>query len=157
MITCKFENNNQAQLRHVTVGAIVINEKNQILLTKRAPHLLRGNTYTIPGGFLDRDENTKEATLRETLEETGIVGEILSLFRINDNPNRPKEDRQNVDFIYLVKAVGGSFNKNDEVTEVGWFDENAIPKESAFAFDHRESIMRYLEYLKSPFPLPIIG
>jgi hypothetical protein len=36
---------------------------------------------------------------------------------VNDNPNRPKEDRQNVDFIYLVRVVGGASTLNSEVSE----------------------------------------
>lgn len=157
MINCAFENGNKASLRHITVGSIVINDKNQILLVKRAPHLINGDKYTIPGGFLDRNENTKEGTLRELLEETGLKGEIQSLFRINDNPNRRKEDRQNVDFIYIVRIIGGEIKKTEEGAGSYWFDENDLPPEEEFAFDHRDSIVRYFEYLRSPFTLPILG
>src|SRR5438309_392191 len=97
MIICTFEHGNRASLRHITVGAIALNEKSQVLLVKRAPQLSRGNNYTIPGGFLDRNETIQQAVLRELHEETGYQGSIKMLFRINDNPQRPNEDRQNVD------------------------------------------------------------
>lgn len=60
MISCTFENGNKALrgLRHVTVGAIAINENNQVLLVKRAVHLPNGGKLSIPGGLLDRDKNT---------------------------------------------------------------------------------------------------
>lgn len=72
MINCQFENGNKASLRHVTVDSIVLNEnRDSILLVKRAPHLSNPNKYALPGGFLGRDENTETAAKREVLEETG--------------------------------------------------------------------------------------
>lgn len=159
MIDCTFENGNKALrgLRHVTVGAIAVNDDRQVLLVKRAPNMHNGGKFTIPGGFLDRGEDSKQGTLRELKEETGYDGEIVSLFRINENPNRPKEDRQNVDFIFLVKVVSGQSNINEEVTNILWFSKDKLPKEEEFAFDHRDSILKYFKYLEKEFPLPIIG
>lgn len=156
MIRCEFENRSKASLRHVTVGSIIVNHNNQVLLVKRAPHLPNGMKYTIPGGFVDRDENTKQAALRELREETGLDGEIISLFRINDNPKRPKEDRQNIDFIYIVKITAGLEKLNDEVTNIEWFSKEALPSEDEFAFDHRESILFYFRYLEKSFSLPLL-
>ncbi|HSW96901.1 MAG TPA: NUDIX hydrolase [Candidatus Saccharimonadales bacterium] len=157
MITCTFENGNGASLRHITVGAIALNEKSQILLVKRASQLSRGNKYTIPGGFLDRDETIQQAVLREFQEETGYQGNIKMLFRINDNPQRPNEDRQNVDVLYIVDIISGEKTLNEEVAEIAWFDKKDIPTKEEFAFDHRESILRYFDYLENSFVLPIIG
>lgn len=157
MITCKFENNKVALLRHVTVGVIATNKNGQILLVKRAPNLLRGNKYTIPGGFLDRDENIQHGGLRELYEETGIRGKHATLFRINSSPDRPKEDRQNVDFIYIVSGLDGTLIENKEVTEIKWFSEDNLPQEDNFAFDHRESILLYFKFIKKHFLLPIIN
>lgn len=158
MITCLFEGGNKAikGLRHVTVGAIAVNEKKQVLLVKRAEGMHNGGKYTIPGGFLDRDENTKQATLRELKEETGYEGEIISLFRINDNPNRPKEDRQNVDFLYIVEITGGEPKNDSEVSRILWVDKDTLPKEEEFAFDHRETILKYFDYLEKDFFLPLL-
>ncbi len=161
MINCRFENGNKASLRHVTVNAIVINEKKEILLIKRALQLLRGGKYALPGGFLDRDETTKEAAVRELMEETGIEGEVDFLFKIEDSPERLNEEgrggRQNVDMIYVIKKTGGEFKDNDEVSEIKWFSFEDLPKEKDFAFDHRDVIMKYFQYLENPFPPPIIG
>ncbi len=159
MIHCQFETATtpDASLRHVTVGAIAYNTDGKILLVKRSEKYSRPNTYAIPGGFLGRDETTQEATLRELKEETGMTGEIMSLFHVNDNPERPKEDRQNVDFIYLVKAKESSFQENDEVTSVEWCDKDTLPKEEDFAFDHRAVILKFFAYKEKPFELPLIG
>lgn len=157
MIKCKFENGGEASLRHVTVGALVINNKRQILIAKRAKHLNNGGKYGIPSGFMDRDEATAQTAIRELLEETGLNGEVVSLFQIVDTPDRPKEDRQNVHFNYIVKAEEGEFNKNEEVEETKWSSKDDLPSEEEFAFDHRRFIERYFEYLEKPFDLPLMG
>ena len=159
MISCKFENGNNALrgLRHITLGAIVVNEKEQVLLVKRAAAMHNGGKYTIPGGFLDRDENTEQGTLRELKEETGYDGKIVCLFRVNDSPARPKEDRQNVDFLYIVKVTGGEPQLNKEVSEISWFAKEKLPEEAEFAFDHKDTMLKYFEYTKKKFTLPIIG
>lgn len=157
MIVCSFEDHGRASLRHVTVTGIVLNQKRQIILVKRAKHLINPGKYALPGGFLDRDETTTKCILRETLEETGYTARIVSLFRINDNPNRPKEDRQNVDFVYILDSLDKKQKEDTESTDVSWFDLNAIPDEENMAFDHRETIVLYQKYLKSPFSLPYIG
>jgi 8-oxo-dGTP diphosphatase len=157
MINCIFEDGNKASLRHVTVNSIVVNEKNEVLLVKRSPHLTNGNKYGLPGGFLDRDETTEEAALRELREETGYTGKIVKLFQIVDNPNRPKEDRQNVDFRYIVELVGGEKTENDEVSRIEWISLDDLPKEEDRAFDHIESLDLYKKYITKSFELPVIN
>jgi 8-oxo-dGTP diphosphatase len=157
MIKCILENGHEVNFRHVTVGALAVNESNEILLVRRASEIVRGGFYTIPGGFLDRNETTSQAVVRELFEESGYTGKVEALFKINDNPNRPKEDRQNVDFIFIIKITGGEMKLNAEVDEIKWFSKEDLPSEDKFAFDHRKTILRFFEYLKKPFLLPIIG
>ena len=142
MITCKFEDGNEASLRHVVVDAIVI-EKNKVLLIKRADHLTNGGKFAMPGGFLDRDETAEQAVIREVKEETGYDSEVVKLFTVVDNPNRPQEDRQNVAFIYILKSLGKSGREDGEVSEVTWFDLDKLPLEEEFAFDHYQTIQEY--------------
>lgn len=145
MINCFFEDGGKATrgLRHVTVGAIAINEKDEVLLVRRSKNVINAGKYTVPGGFLDRGEDTRQGTLRELKEETGLEGKIISLLKVNDNPNRSKEDRQNVDFLYLVKVAGGKMEKDSETSGLGWFKKENLPKEEEFAFDHRDTILEY--------------
>lgn len=156
MIHCIFENGNKASLRHVTVVAIVVGEDGKILLTRRAPHLTRAGKFTVPGGFMDRGENASQAITREILEETGLKPRNLSLFKINTNPDRSKEDRQNVDFIFVAHVVSKPLRENSEVSEFVWVDEKSLPSEDDFAFDHRISIFEYFRHLKDPLQTPIM-
>lgn len=161
MITCFFENQKKlkggAFLRHAVTGSII--EKNEkLLLVKRAPSLLQeANKWTIPGGFLEFGETISQGTLRETLEETGYKAKIITLFRINDNPDRKGEDRQNIDFIFLVKAIKKISEPDHETSEIKWFSPDELPQEKDFAFDHFENIQLYLKWKKEKFKLPVWG
>ena len=160
MITCTFENNNKTSLRHITVNAIVV-KNNKILLGKRATFngkpILESGKWGLLGGFFDRDENLTQAVIREVMEESGWEIENLKLFRINDNPNRPKEDRQNVDIIFITTAVKQIKTSDEEVSKLQWFDLDKLPKKEEIAFDHGDSLELYKKYLGKKFLLPILG
>jgi len=160
MITCTFENNNKALLRHVTINAIVVKD-NQILLGKRGSlngkPILESGKWGLLGGFFDRDENLTQAVKREVMEESGWEINGLKLFRINDNPNRPKEDRQNVDVIFIASAIKQIKTSDEEVTKLQWFNFGEIPPKEEIAFDHGDSLELYKKYLKKNFLLPVLG
>ena len=70
MITCTFENGNTTSLRHVVVHAIVEDE-GKLLLVKRTGDLLESGKWSLPGGYLDRDETAGQGVVRELYEKTG--------------------------------------------------------------------------------------
>ncbi|KKR33197.1 MAG: ADP-ribose pyrophosphatase [Candidatus Gottesmanbacteria bacterium GW2011_GWC2_39_8] len=154
MITCNFENGNKAALRHVVADGIVI-RGNEILLVKRSIKHSEAGKYGLPGGFLDRDETVKEGIIREVLEETGYKCAVDNLFRINDNPERPAEDRQNVEFVFLLSVLGKTGKSDDEVSGVYWFDLDKLPSPERFAFDHYQTLELYLKYKEEKTNLPI--
>ena len=158
MITCSFENGDKTSLRHVTVNAIVV-KNDQILFGKRGTFngkpILESGKWGLLGGFFGRDENLVEAVKREVMEESGWEIDNLKLFRINDNPNRPKEDRQNVDIIFIANVVRQIKTSDEEVSKLQWFDLDKLPSKDEIAFDHGDSIELYKKYLKENFSLPI--
>lgn len=144
MITCTFENGNQASLRHVVMDALVIKNK-KILLVKRAAHLTNPGKYGLPGGYLDRDETTIEGIQREILEETGYTCKNVTLFTIIDDPNRKGEDRQNVEFSFIIEPDKKVGKPDNESSVIKWFDLEKLPPEKDFAFDHFERVQMYLK------------
>ena len=160
MITCIFENSNKSSLRHVTVNAIVIKGK-RILLGKRGTlngkPILESGKWGLLGGFFGRDENLIQAVKREVMEEGGWEIGDLQLLRINDNPKRPKEDRQNVDVSFIAEAIKQIKASDEEVEELKWFDLDKLPPKDLFAFDHRDTVNLYIKYLQGNIKLPIIG
>lgn len=156
MITCMFENGNQGNLRHVTANAMVVKD-GKILLAKRSEGLSEAGKWCLLGGYINRDETVAEGVVREAKEESGRDVTSPRLFRIVDNPDRPHEDKQNIEFVYIVDAKEKTSEPDNESTEQRWFALDALPPASEIAFDHGEDIGLYRTYLEEPFPLPLIG
>jgi ADP-ribose pyrophosphatase YjhB (NUDIX family) len=155
MISCAFENGNKANLRHVVVHAIVEMD-GKLLLVKRTGNLLESGKWSLPSGYLDRDETAAEGVMRELLEETGWESEVISLFRVNSRPDRPHEDRQNVSLDFILKPLKKTGTPDGENSKIEWIPIDQLLPFSEFAFDHGESIKQYLAYRKEKFSLPLI-
>ncbi len=154
MLTCIFEDGDKASFRHVVLHAIV-EKDNKLLLEKRAGDILETGKWALPGGFLDRDETAAQGILRELKEETGWAGEVVNLFRINTNPNRPKEDRQNVAFDFIIKPLRQVTKPDEESSKVEWIPFDKV-RFDTLAFDHGETIDLYFNYRKNKFSIPLL-
>lgn len=155
MLTCIFEDGDKASFRHVVTHALI--EKDEcLLLGKRAEGIKQSGKWGLPGGFVDRDETVTQGMLREIREETGWIGEVVSLFRINSNPDRHDDGRQNVAFEFIVRPIKQVGSKDAESSKVEWIPIAKLLPFSNFAFDHGETIRLYLKYRQEHFPLPIV-
>ncbi len=160
MITCTFEDGGTGALRHVTVNAILLKD-GKILLgqrgTVRGKKMLEYGKWGLIGGYLGRDENLEHALAREIKEETQCEVKDFTLFHIKDNPDRPAEDRQNFEIIYLAQATSDFTEGDEEVLKLEWFALDQLPPREEMAFDHADDIELYKRYLTEKFPLPFIG
>jgi 8-oxo-dGTP diphosphatase len=154
MITCAFENGGRARLRHVAVHAIV-EKDDSLLLVKRAPHLSEGGKWGLPGGFLDRDETLAEGVLRELREETGWEGRVVNLMRINSRPDRPREDRQNIAFDFIIEPLEKRGEPDAESSDVRWIPFARVLSLD-LAFDHMDSVRAYLDARRHAVAMPIL-
>ena len=153
-MTCVFEDGGRARLRHAAVHAIV--EKDDgLLLVKRAPHLSEGGKWGLPGGFLDRDETLAEGALRELREETGWEGRVVSLLRINSRPDRPREDRQNIAFDFVIEPLEKRGEPDTESSDVQWIPIDRVLSLD-LAFDHMDSVRAYLDSRRRAVTTPIL-
>jgi len=154
VITCAFESGHRAALRHVVLHAVV--ERNgELLLVKRAPHLLEGGKWGLPGGFLDRDETLAEGVLRELREETGWEGRVVTMLRINSRPDRPREDRQNVAFDFVIEPLRKTGEPDAESSDVQWIPLARVASLD-LAFDHAESVRSYLDVRRGLVAAPVV-
>jgi len=111
---------------HLSVGAIIKNDKGEILMIDR---LKQPFGWACPAGHIDEGEEPLEALLREVKEETGLDMVSCVEHRINyssdDYSDAPQETcSRGIDFhmwfIYDVVASGELIFKADEVKAIKW-------------------------------------
>jgi 8-oxo-dGTP diphosphatase len=120
-------------MRPLAVDAIIVYEHKLVFIRrKNEPYK---DMLALPGGFVEADETTEQAVLREVREETGLNGEILKLVGVYSNPHRDPRGPV-VSVCYLLKATG-TYNASSDASEVILLTLKDIPK---LAFDHNAMI-----------------
>jgi mutator protein MutT len=111
----------------VGVGAVVLNESGEVLLTLRRKEPEAGR-WSIPGGAVEWFERCSDAIKRECREEVGLTVEIVRLLTVVDHIV-PEEGFHWVSIEYLVKIVGGEVGNyaRYENADIRWFPLNALP------------------------------
>lgn len=87
------------------VYAIIIKD-DKILLSKQ------WDGYDFPGGGIELGECIKEALIRETKEETGLIAKVGGLVACESNFFRTSEgdDFQSIRIYYLCQIIGGELS-----------------------------------------------
>lgn len=99
--------------------------------------------WNVPCGYLDYNETTAKAAMREVYEETGVKLSHVKFWNFNDSPD---ENLQNVTFRYYsiikdpqwLSLNGSSYNRggeNNEVDKVAWIPITALDNYK-WAFNH---------------------
>ena len=129
----------------VTTDVLLItrNKPQKVLLIQRGNDPYKGK-WALPGGFVDMDEDLKEAALRELEEETGISDVEVTQFRTYGGVDRDPRHRT-ISVVYTgfvsieLECIG-----QDDAADARWFDLNDLPD---LAFDHALIIKEATEYL----------
>ena len=110
----------------LVVGSIPEYE-GKVLLCRRAIEPRYGY-WTLPAGFMENDETTAAAAVRETLEEAGARIELAEPFSLISVPYVNQ-----VHLFYRARLLDLDFRPGEESLELGLCEEAAIPwKEIAF-------------------------
>jgi ADP-ribose pyrophosphatase YjhB (NUDIX family) len=99
----------------------------KVLLCRRAIEPRYGY-WTLPAGFMENDETTAQAALRETLEEAGAQVELGAPFTMVSVPHVNQ-----VHLFYRARLLELEFKPGEETLDVALWDEAKIPwKDIAF-------------------------
>lgn len=103
----------------IGVTGIIFNDKNEVLLFK---HVYRSHSWSLPGGYLKSGEHPIEALEREIKEESGLVVSVDESLK-----TRTDRDSARLDMCYFGVLIGGEFIPSHEVSEYGFFPQDAMP------------------------------
>ncbi|HIF67042.1 MAG TPA: NUDIX domain-containing protein [Acidimicrobiia bacterium] len=107
------------------VGAVVSNEKNEILLVQRAD----SGVWLYPTGWADIGYSPVEVAIKEVYEETGIHCEPLSLISIVDGMRQGFTRIPLYSMVFHCRAIGGELQSHPlETSDVGWFSRDSLPE-----------------------------
>jgi len=128
----------------VGVAAIVFSG-DRILLGRRAAGATYPGLWCIPCGYVEYDEDVRDAIIREFCEETGLAIEPEGVFTVLSNWHNPEVHTVGVWF--RARAVGGEIRPGDDIDAVDYFPLTAPPP-LAFPTDAR--VLELLVALNSP-------
>ncbi|MGH9269555.1 MAG: NUDIX hydrolase N-terminal domain-containing protein, partial [Acidimicrobiales bacterium] len=108
----------------VAVGAVVGNERGEILLVQRAD----SGVWLYPTGWADVGYSASEVAAKEVWEETGIEAEPLRLIAVLDGLRLGFTRIPLYSLVFHCRAVGGQVAAHElECADVGWFAEDQPP------------------------------
>jgi ADP-ribose pyrophosphatase YjhB (NUDIX family) len=109
----------------VAIGAVVGNEKGEILLVQRSD----SGVWLYPTGWADIGYSAAEVAVKEVLEETGIDVEPIRLIAVLDGLRLGFTRIPLYSLVFQCRALGGELKGHPlETSDVGWFAEGELPQ-----------------------------
>lgn len=137
----------------VTVDIAIIGvDKNyttlKTLLIKRKGHPYLGN-WAFPGGFVDMNESTHQAAVRELKEEAGLGDIYLEQLYTFSNPNRDPRMRV-ISVAYLALIPICPVAAGDDAEDAAWFDVK-FEENRLLLWNHEKKVRMEYELTKNKF------
>jgi 8-oxo-dGTP diphosphatase len=126
------------------VGAIIVNDKNEILVIKER---ISNLGYKLPGGHIDNGEMISTAVQREVFEETGIDVEFESIISLGHfYPHQ--FHKSNLYIICIAKPKTSEINIQDthEIIDAKWIDVNRYLEDEDVLAYSKAVVFASLEY-----------
>ena len=135
----------------VGVVLVSVNKKIYVLVTKRSDTMEEmPGRWCLPCGYLDFDEDIKQATVREILEETGLEVlkleevKIIDTFRIDSTPNT-KRQNVSISTIFATTSLKNlpELKLTSEVSELEWCEVSNLGEKN-LVFNHFNVVTKAL-------------
>ncbi|HEY5975883.1 MAG TPA: NUDIX domain-containing protein [Geobacteraceae bacterium] len=103
-----------------SVVAVIINDADQVLLTRRSVPPFQGE-WVMPGGKIDLGEPIVAALQREVMEEVGLQVEVEDLVDVFEHVTPGADNYHFIILYYLCRPLYCDISHNcDEVAEARW-------------------------------------
>ena len=103
---------------------VFVTDGEQVLLVERANDPAKG-TWALPAGFVEPDEDPRDAAQRETLEETGLIVEITRLLDVLHRPD--PHGLADIVIAFRARVIGGALKAGDDAADARWFAHDMLP------------------------------
>jgi ADP-ribose pyrophosphatase YjhB (NUDIX family) len=114
----------------VAVGAVVGNDRGELLLVKRADN----GVWLYPTGWADVGYSASEVAVKEVFEETGMEVEPVRLIAVLDGLRLGFHKVPLYSLVFYCRVLGGELRRHPlECADVGWFAESNLPSPLAGA------------------------
>ena len=114
----------------VAVGAVVGNDRGELLLVQRADN----GVWLYPTGWADVGYSASEVAVKEVFEETGMEVEPVRLIAVLDGLRLGFHKVPLYSLVFHCRVVGGDLRRHPlECADVGWFAESNLPSPLAGA------------------------
>ena len=84
-------------------------------------------TWALPGGFGEVGYSPKENILKEIQEETGYLARVNRLLAVFDTNRYQLQSRQYVKLVFECELLDGSFQQNQEISDLVFFEREKMP------------------------------
>jgi len=119
---------------------VLIVDNDMILLGERDNKVFMGGKWSLPGGFIEFDEDFLSAAHRETMEETGLSIKIISIISVVSNFFSP--DLHTLVIVLLANKMNDALRPGDDMVKLEWFPLSGPFPSMAFEAD-KHIINRY--------------
>jgi 8-oxo-dGTP diphosphatase len=126
-------------------AAVILPQSGEVLLVKRK-YAPREGQWSLPAGFVEYDEDSQQAAVREAKEETGLEISIQRLFNVYGACDDPRSHVVLV--VYVGQITGGALVAGDDAIDATFFPLNALPEEIAFS-SHRKALMKFADEVEN--------
>lgn len=124
---------------------VVCRTTGRVLFIRRKNDPFKG-CWALPGGFVDIEEESSDAAIRELKEETGI--ELLhkpDFIGLYDAPKRdPRGRTVSAVYIAVFNDSEPEVKPADDADDFSWFDPTQVVKQ--LAFDHNKILIDAMKY-----------
>lgn len=112
--------------------AVILLQQQHILLARRARGLYKG-AWCIPCGYVEYDEDVRQAAQREFQEETGLLVDVGDVYAVHSNFHNPASHSIGIWFRGTMRS--GILRPDDDVDQVEYFALHRVPEALAFPTD----------------------
>ncbi|XP_055642045.1 uncharacterized protein LOC129778892 isoform X2 [Toxorhynchites rutilus septentrionalis] len=130
----------------VGVGALVFNDKNQILVVSEKHALIEGS-WKLPGGYVEPSEDFVAAAIREVFEETNIKTSFKSIVSLR-HAHKAAFGCSDLYIVIALLPVSSEIKKCDrEISMCEWMDVEDYLAHPKVHETNRNFVRTYLKYI----------